>query len=221
MAPDLSNGIAVDAAGKRSLPRVVTVNWPISIPARRLFNLCSAGQDDVFISKLDATGSFAWAVSMGGISDDHGYGIALDTSGNVYSAGDFWHTVDFDPGPENRDLSSAGESDVFLAKFDTAGGLTWATQLGGTSFECGRGVAVDTSDRVYATGSFQGTADFDPGPATFALASEGACDIFISELTQAEALDFGDAPAPFATTLAEDGARHKASGPDSGSQSRY
>ncbi len=57
----------------------------------------NAGGTDVFVVKLTATGSFGWSESFGGTRDDGGSGIAVDTAGDVYLAGYYYGTVDFDP----------------------------------------------------------------------------------------------------------------------------
>lgn len=58
----------------------------------------------------------------------------------------------------------------------------WAAGLGGNSYEDEGGVHVDVNGNVYSTGSFSNIADFDPGPGTFSLASNGAGDIYITKL---------------------------------------
>src|SRR5258706_214662 len=62
------------------------------------FYLTSAGDYDVFILKMDSSGNFVWAKSMGGSNRDVGGTIAVDASGNIYTAGQFFQTADFDPG---------------------------------------------------------------------------------------------------------------------------
>src|SRR5438045_1581227 len=145
-------------------------------------SLASAGNYDVFISKMDASGNFVWAKSMGGKSTDIDLSIAVDDFGNVYTTGDFWGTADFDPGPGIFSLTSAGNYDVFISKLDASGNFVWAKNMGGPLFDVGYSIAVDGSGNVYAIGSCQDTADFDPGNGIYNLESAGSDDIFITKL---------------------------------------
>lgn len=148
-------------------------------PGPGVLNLTSAGHADIYVSKLNANGDLAWAFSMGGVTSDAGTGIATDASGNVYVAGSFSGTVDFDPGPGTTNLTGGGK---FLCKFDTNGILISAIALPGTlSFDIP--LAVDAADNLYLAGSFTGTADFDPGAGVFNLTSAGSSDIFVLKLS--------------------------------------
>lgn len=60
--------------------------------------------------------------------------------------------------------------------------LVWARGLGGGDIDGSWSITVDAAGNVYTTGNFSGTADFDPGPDTFTLTSNGVDDIFISKL---------------------------------------
>ena len=151
-------------------------------PGSATFNLISAGANDVFVSKLDASGNFVWAKRMGGSDVDDPYGIATDASGNVYVTGEFKGTSDFDPGSGTFNLTSNGGTDVFVAKLDAMGNFVWARQLGGTLDEEGISLTTDAFGNVYTTGNFRGTVDFDPGSGTFNLTSVGSADAFISKL---------------------------------------
>ncbi len=151
-------------------------------PGPGTFDLTSAGWTDIFISKLDSGGNFAWAKAMGGTLYDNGYDISVDTSGNVYTTGYFEGTADFDPGTGTAGLTSTGGLDIFISKLDSNGDFVWAKGMGGTSEDRGYGLSIDTSGNVYTTGFFQGTVDFDPGPGTFNLINASGLDIFISKL---------------------------------------
>ena len=79
---DVGKGIAVDASGNVYTTGLFggTVDFN---PGAGTALLASAGSSDIFVSKLDASGNFLWAVSMGGTSTDIGFGIAVGASGNV------------------------------------------------------------------------------------------------------------------------------------------
>ncbi len=150
-------------------------------PGVGTFNLSAAGNSDIFISKLDAAGTFVWARKIGGTSFDKAFSIALDGSGNIYTTGSFFLTADFDPGAATFNLTAAS-LDIFISKLDAAGNFVWAKQLGGSSIEVAYSIVTDGSGNIYTTGIFDGTVDFDPGGGTFNLTSAGSYDVFISKL---------------------------------------
>ena len=149
--------------------------------------LTSAGLIDIFVLKLDTSGNFQWAKSMGGNSNDAGCSIALDGSGNVYTTGYFLATADFDPGPGTTNITSAGLTDIFISKLDAAGNFIWVKGIGGTYTDRAQSIAVDNLDNIYTTGFFCETADFDPGEGTSTLTSAGLDDIFVLKLGQTAA----------------------------------
>jgi hypothetical protein len=145
----------------------------------------SSHSTDIFLSKLDSSGTFLWTRTWGGSEYDYGYGVAADGSGTVYVTGVFEGTVDFNPAPIAVDLhSSNGFYDVFLSKFDSSGTFVWARTWGGSSYEdSGSSVDVDGSGNVYVTGVFHGTSvDFNPDPILVdPYSSNGVSDIFLSK----------------------------------------
>ena len=178
---DAGKGIAVDGSGQ-----VYTTGYFEDTadfdPGAGTFNLTSAGWWDVFVLKLDTSGNFVWARSMGGTDDDVGNGIAVDGSGNVCTTGYFWGTADFDPGAGTFDLTSAGSDDIFISKLDSSGNFVWAGRMGGTGSDWASAITVDSAGNVYTTGAYEGTADFDPGPETFNLSTARPCTLFVCKL---------------------------------------
>ena len=152
-------------------------------PGPGTFNLTSVGLDDIFVSKLDASGNFVWAKGIGGRNYDSGTSIAVDDSGNVYTTGYFKETADFDPGTGTYNLSTLFNSnDIFISKLDALGNFIWAKSMGKTGYDSGSSIAVDHSGNVYTTGYFSETVDFDPSAGTFNLTSAGYTDVFLSKL---------------------------------------
>ncbi|MBK6345508.1 MAG: SBBP repeat-containing protein [Bacteroidales bacterium] len=137
----------------------------------------------IYICKLNSQGNFVWAKHWGGGSFvDEGTSVTLDGYGNVYITGFFKGTGDFDPGEGNCYLTSAGEYDIFINKLDTSGNFIWAKGLGGNDYEKAYAITPDKEGGVYITGYFESYMDFDPGPGTFYLGTEGDDDVFVLKL---------------------------------------
>lgn len=109
---------------------------------------------------------------------------ATDVSLNneVFVAGIFHGTVDFDFGPGEKLLSSGGSDTAFIAKYDALGNLVWAYRLAGSGDVVINDIVVDSMFQVGVVGSFEGTVDLDPGEGTFYATSKGRHDIFLLRL---------------------------------------
>lgn len=149
-------------------------------PGSGTFNLGSLV--NVFISKLDSSGDFLWAVGIGGGSYDDGKSIKTDHSGNIYATGYFTGMVDFDPSSTSTFTLNSSNPDVFIIKLDPLGNFYWAKNMGLNSDAKGYDLALDMQDNVYITGQFTGISNFDPSVSNFTLSSKGSTDIFISKL---------------------------------------
>ena len=107
--------------------------------------------------------SCAWAASFSGNNAGAVKSSAVDAMGNVYTAGYFSGTVDFDPGPSSFLMSSAGMQDIFVCKLNVNGQFLWAKRIGGAGNEFASSVVWDADGYVYLCGYFGGTVDFNPG----------------------------------------------------------
>lgn len=92
-------------------------------PGIGIFNLTSNGSNDIFILKLDPTGSFVWVKQMGGSLNDQGKCIVLDGSNNIYTTGWFYGTCDLNPDAGIYNAISNGSTDIFVTKIGGTVGL--------------------------------------------------------------------------------------------------
>lgn len=181
---DRSRDMVADAAGNLYTTGYYTGTVDFD-PGASVANLTSAGSSDIYITKLDPNGNFIWAKSIGGTGGDSPMAIAIDANSNVYITGGFAGTADFDPGVGVFNMTSAGQTDIYIAKYDASGNFVWAKGIiGGTWFDHGYGILVDGTGNVHVVGRFYyqgGARDFDPGAGTFFLTADWE-DIFILKL---------------------------------------
>ena len=158
-----------------------------------------------FIAKYDAAGNFLWARSASGTSDDYSWGITTDTVGNAYIIGNFSSpTITF----ESITLTKVGplSQDIFMVKYDPSGNVDWAQSAGNIGNESGLGIATDTNNNIYLTGSFSGPS-ITFGTTT--LTNIGSIDAFIAKIGSAvlstgieQEIDYSSiviAPNPFSS----------------------
>jgi VCBS repeat-containing protein len=178
---DTANDLAIDAAN--NLYTTGRHRGGVDFdPGAGTTSLTNAGSSDIYVQKMDTDGTFEWVVGMGGTDFEEGNGVSVDDAGNVYVAGHFADTVDFDPGVGTLGLTSAGGSDMFVLKLDTTGALTWARTFGDTGADVSFALAADDDDNVVVGGKFAGTVDFDPTAATQNTASAGGEDAVVLKL---------------------------------------
>ncbi|MEP7264882.1 MAG: SBBP repeat-containing protein [Bacteroidota bacterium] len=158
-------------------------------PGTGTYNMIASGAtQDIFISKLDASGNFVWAKQMGDAGYEIGNSITLDISGDVYVTGKFSGTVDFDPGNGVFNMTStvgSSDDDIFILKLDASGNFQFAKRMGGLDRDEGLSIAVDANKNIYTTGYFKAGTDFDPGAGNYYISIVDKTDIFVSKLDAA------------------------------------
>src|ERR1035437_9771477 len=119
-----------------------------------------------FLTKYNPNGTYAYTKTLDTSASGtyaHGYGVATDSSGNVYVTGQFDGTVVFD-GVGGGDSQTEANYSSFLTKYNPSGTYaytkTFDTSASGASAQ-GASVATDSSGNVYVTGHFGGTVVFD------------------------------------------------------------
>lgn len=172
--------IVVDAAGSVYVTGSFQgiVDFDPGAPEKQL----KARDNDAFVLKLDSTGSFVWVRPIGSSGDDRGMGLALAPGGGVHAAGHFQGVVDFGGGlGETSDkgmLSSRGDRDVYLLRFDPSGRLLASLSFGGTGEDSAWCVANDSGGAIHLTGFFNDVMTIETGAYPVTLKSAGAKDVF-------------------------------------------
>ena len=102
------------------------------------------GPSDIFVVKYSSSGAYMWDKTFGSASSqDAAAAVAVDGSDNIILTGGFQNTVDLGGGP----LTSAGNSDIFLAKYAANGTHVWSRRAGGTGNDTSTALALDTRAR--------------------------------------------------------------------------
>ncbi len=175
---DSGRGIAVDASGNAYITGVTaSTDFPTTSGA---FSTHIAGLQEAFITKLSSIGQIQYSTYLGGGSDA-GFGIAVDTTGAVYVAG---QTTSFSFPVTTGTIQHAnagGISDCFVAKLSAAGNtLVYSTYLGGTGLDLCSGIALDASKNAYVTGTTYST-NF-PMQAALQSSLLGTASAFVAEI---------------------------------------
>ena len=173
---DAAKGIAVDSSGNAYITGTSnSSDFPVTRGAP------NSGFEDVFVAKIDSTGSVIYAVTLGSTGSEEGDGIAVDASGNAYVTGQTTSLAFPTTTGAFQKTYGGGISDCFVFKLNAAGTATlYSTYLGGAGLDLCRGVAIDSTGNAYVTGTTYST-NF-PVQAAFQSALSGTADAFVTKL---------------------------------------
>ncbi len=176
-------GIAIDSQGYIYITGTVASN---NFPTANALQPAFMGDNDVFVTKLDPTGSvMIYSTYLGSTGDDRGLAIAVDDSGAAYITGQTT-SPDFPTlNPVQSAYAGGGPingGDAFVAKLDPSGSvLLFSTYLGGAGDDVARSIAVGASGKIWVAGSTS-SQDFPLAAATQPSFGGGARDGFIAGL---------------------------------------
>lgn len=129
--------------------------------------------EDIFLVKYDSAGNLLWAKQFGGLNSDIAYDVATDNDGNCYVTGTFYNEATF--GAFTLESTGSFDYEAFVFKTNSAGTVLWAKHGGGVGFDESRGLAI-TTDKLYITGLYTGSATFGASTVTAA----GSVDVYVA-----------------------------------------
>jgi hypothetical protein len=184
---DTAYGIAVDSSGSAYVfGQTGSSDFPAA-SSTGSYDTTFNGGTDLFLAKVSPDGTAVeWATYIGGDGEEYAFGIAVDSSGNAYITGE----ADADSFPVtvgSFDTSYNGADDAFVAKVKSDGtDLVYSTYLGGSKYDSGYGIAVDSSGNAYVTGEADSSdTDTIPFPVTTGPDSTyngGVNDAFVAKV---------------------------------------
>lgn len=115
----------------------------------------------IYLSKFDSWGDYQWGVSWPNLIWCPG--LAVHSSGRIIMGGDFFETMDFDPGPGVDMRTPQGDKDACFIAMSAGGDYQAAVTLGNTGPDWIGDAGYDPDDNLFLAGGFNNTVDFDPG----------------------------------------------------------
>jgi hypothetical protein len=165
---DYATSIAVDSTGSAYITGyTASANFPVTTGSLQTScggGSCVAPNYDAFVTKLNSSGTaLIYSTYLGGSSQDYGYGIAVDGSGDAYIvgttfSGDFPVTAGAyqttcKPALNIAQVVNCTTGDVFVTELNPAGSaLVYSTYIGGSTTNEGDAIAIDSGGNAYITG---------------------------------------------------------------------
>ena len=185
---DVGLGIAVDSAGNAYVTgyaESLEATFPVKVGPDLTHN---GGGADVFVAKVNPAGTaLVYAGYIGGNGNDQGWAIAVDSAGNAYVTGFTTSAEATFPVTVGPYLTHNGYYDAFVAKVNAAGtALVYCGYIGGSGFDAGTGIAVDSAGNAYVTGYTDSTeASFPVTVGPDLTYNGGVYDAFVAKVNPA------------------------------------
>ncbi len=163
---DLASGVGIDSAGRIYIAGVTRGPEPLLVDSG-IVQGAPAGQDDIFLARFSEAGDLESLSYSGGRGFDAVNGIVVDDADRVYITGYFEDDAALSDFQGNAYLMLGQSFDVFVARFEHDGSLSWVNTAGGERWDNAYDLDVDRAGNVYVTGLFRSVADFtvDDEPA--------------------------------------------------------
>lgn len=142
----------------------------------------SLGELDNFLCKYNSSGVFQWVKSVGGIGNDHIQDIAVAADGSPIFVGDFGSSTNNSITVETTTLTSAGNSDFYIAKYSNNGTYQWAKSAGGIQEDYIEKIAIDKNSNIYISGTFGGATGANASFGNITLSSAGLFDVYLVKM---------------------------------------
>ncbi len=207
---DYGSGIAIDGSGNLYVTGFSWATW--NGPAGQNPLHPYSGYDDIFVLKLDSSGTYQWHTFYGSTNIDYGNAIAIDGSGNLYVTGGSsvtWNgPADQSPLHAHSGSGDKGYWDIFVLKLDSSGAYQWhtfyGTNAGGNE---SNGIATDGGGNIYVTGHSYAIWNGPAGQNPLHPYS-GDYDIFVLKLNSSGAYQwhtfYGSSSADYSWGIAND-----------------
>ena len=161
--------VTVDAAGNIAVTGCFQGTYDLDASVAGSNVVTSAGEKDIFLVTYDANGNHVWGFALNDTGDAatslKETSVAQDANDRLYLMGHFNGTMDLDPGTGASSVTSAGGSDMFLARYTSGGVFERGVRFGGAQGETAPPgtMRIGPDSNVYYTGRFRGIVDLNPG----------------------------------------------------------
>jgi Abnormal spindle-like microcephaly-assoc'd, ASPM-SPD-2-Hydin/Beta-propeller repeat len=187
---DEASSIAVDSSGNAYVAGfTVSADFPITAGSFDTTcgtdGTCNGSLDDLFVTKLNPAGTaLVYSTFVGGSNSDFGYGLAIDSAGDAYVTGTTF-SADFPTTPgafQSACATNCSDGDGFVLELNPTGSnLIYSTYLGGSAYDQGNAINVDTAGNAYVFG-YTGSRNFPVSAGAFQRSIGGVQDAFVTKL---------------------------------------
>jgi hypothetical protein len=137
---------------------------------------------DVYVVKLDPSGNFFWAVTLDGDYIVEDYYLTIDAQGNTFIHGVLEGSIRYHEQNQTHTVTSIGQEDFFIIKFDQNGSFQWFKSIGGTNRVFASDLTFDNQENLIIAGYFRGEVDFDPDETSYLTNGGSNYSLFLLKL---------------------------------------
>ncbi len=177
---DYSNSVAVDGQGNVYLTGfTVSPDFPTTSNAYQKTMIGAV--NNAFLTEFNSNESLIYSTYLGGTGSDWGYGLSVDSAGNIYLSGLTSSTNFPTTSGAYQTIFGNGTYDSYVTKFNSNKTLIYSTYLGGSALNYGEYDAIDDNGNVYITG-YTSSNDFPTTTGAYQTNNNGTENAFIAKL---------------------------------------